>query len=391
MRGQPLMPTIPQKARILLKNKKAEVVYRTPFTIQLKYPTGEVKQPIRLGIDSGYGFIGFSTVTDKKEVISGEVELRKDVSKKITEKRMYRTTRRSRLWYRKPRFLNRKKEKGWFPPSIRHKIDTHLRLVEKLKQILPITKVNIEVANFDTQKMQNPEIKGVEYQQGELRGYEVREYLLEKYKRTCAYCGKSGIPLEIEHIVPKSRGGSNRVSNLTIACNDCNEKKGDQTATEFGHPKVQAQAKKSLKATAFMNVVRKHMVKRLKCDFTYGFETKCNRIKLRLPKTHVNDAFVIAGGTKQKRCKTFKVKQVRRNNRSIQTNRKGHRRSIRRQRYALQPFDLVRYEKKEYRVKGMFNYGKWVRLIDVEKNIKNLNVKKVELIKYGKGLQFIFK
>ena len=391
MRGNPLMPTTPQKARKLLKNKKARVVYRTPFTIQLKYPTGEAKQPLRLGKDSGYSFIGFSVVSDKREIMSGTVELRNDVSKKITEKKMYRTNRRSRLWYREPRFLNRGRKKGWFPPSLQHKIDTHERLDAKFKKILPITETTIEVATFDTQKMQNPEISGVEYQQGELQGYEVKEYLLEKYKRTCAYCGKTGIPLEVEHIVPKSRGGSNRVSNLTISCHDCNAKKDNQTATEFGYPEIQAQAGEGLRATAFMNVVRKHVAERLKHDITYGYETKYNRLKLGLPKSHVNDAFVIAGGTIQKRCKPFTVKQVRRNNRSIQTNRKGFKPSIRRQRYALQPFDLVRHKKKEYRVKGMFNYGTWVRLVDKEGNIKNVNVKKVKLVKHGKGLQFTFK
>lgn len=183
MRGEPLMPTTPRMARILLKEGKARVVKRSPFTIQLKHATGEANQPVTLGIDPGYSKIGFSAITDKMELISGVVSMRSNVSKKITERRNYRKSRRSKLWYRKPRFLNRKREVGWLPPSLDHKLQTHLRIVEKIRQILPISNIIVEVANFDTQRMQNPEIKGMEYQQGVLHGYEVREYLLEKWGR----------------------------------------------------------------------------------------------------------------------------------------------------------------------------------------------------------------
>ena len=224
-----------------------------------------------LGIDAGYAHIGYSAITEKKELISGEVELRKDISKKLTERKMYRRTRRSRRWHREPRFDNRKREDDWLAPSIKHKLNSHLKLIGKIKEILPITKTIIEVASFDTQKMQNPEISGVEYQQGELQGYEVREYLLEKWGRKCAYCGKTGVPLEVEHITPRSKGGSNKISNLTISCHECNQKKGNKTAEEFGHPEVQKKSKKTLKATAFMNVVKQRIVNALKCKWTYGY------------------------------------------------------------------------------------------------------------------------
>jgi hypothetical protein len=198
------------------------------------------------------------------------------------------------------------------------------------------------------------------------------------------------VKLEIEHIIPRSRGGSNRVDNLTLSCRKCNIKKGKKTATEFGFPKIAKKAQQSLKAAPFMNVVRKQLAKDLECEIPYGYITKHDRIKLGLAKTHANDAFVIAGGTKQKRCKPLQVKQIRRNNRSIQTNRKGFKPSIRRQRYSLQPHDLVRYEGELYVAKGMFNYGKWVRMVKVnaEGKTKPLNkaIKKVELVKYGKGL-----
>ncbi len=388
MRGKPLMPTTPGKARILLQQRKATVIQRSPFTIQICYLTGNYTQNIKLGIDAGYSTIGFSTVTEKSELLSGELTLRKRVSKFIEQKRHYRRARRNRLWHRKPRFNNRSKLEGWFAPSIQHKLETHLRLIKKLAKILPITKIRVEVASFDTHKLQNPEIKGVEYQQGELQGYEVREYLLEKWGRKCAYCGKSNLPLEIEHIVPKIRGGTDRVSNLTLACHKCNQKKGDKTASEFGYPEIQKKAKQTLKATAFMNIVRWRLVNTLKCDWTYGYITKHDRIKFGMEKSHVNDAFVIAGGTTQSRSKPYRLTQTRRNNRSIQTNRRGYKPSIRRQMYRLHPNDLVRYIKTLYNVKGVHSYGKYVILVDKVGKLIDINVKKVELVKYGKGIQF---
>ena len=399
MRGFPLMPTTPQKARQLLRDEKARVVERLPFTIQLQYATGETKQDIALGVDAGYSSVGFSAITNKKELISGELELRKDVSRNITQKRQYRQTRRNRLRFRKPRFSNRvsSKKKGWFAPSIQHKLDSHKKLIEKIEKRLPITRKIVEVATFDAHKMKNPEVSGVEYQQGKLKGFEVREYLLEKWKRKCAYCGKKDVKLEIEHIIPKSRGGSNRVDNLTISCRKCNVKKGNQTAEEFGFPKIEKLAKQFLKSTPFMNVVRTHLVADLQCDTTFGYITKHDRIKLGLEKSHANDAFVIAGGDIQRRAKPLKIVQVRRNNRSIQTNRKGFKPSIRRQRYKLQPHDLVRYNGNLYTVKGVFNYGAWVRLTAAKNPIdsktgKTINkaIKKVTLVKYGKGLNFSY-
>ncbi len=388
MRGEPLMPTTPGKAKKLLKQGKAKVVKRTPFTIQLKYATGENKQPIRLGIDSGYSAVGFSAVSEEKELIAGEVVVRKDIPRKLTERRANRRNRRNKLWYRESRFQNRKKNES-LAPSMNHRMQTHIALIEKLKRILPITSIVVEVASFDTQKMVNPEIAGVEYQQGELQGYEIREYLLEKYQRKCAYCGKTDVPLEIEHIIPRSRDGNSRVSNLAISCHRCNQEKGNKTAEEFGHPEVQEQAKQSLKAAAFMNSMRWMLVNQLNCGHTYGYITKHNRIKLGMEKSHVNDAFVIASGTCQTRAILYTVKQNRRNNRALQINRKGFVPSIRRKRYEFQPNDCVRYDGHCFYVKGVFNYGNWIRLVDSIGNIINTNIKNVEMVMYGKGLQFM--
>ena len=398
LRGQPLMPTTPRKARILLKMGKGRVVRRTPFTIQLNYPTAEFKQPIALGIDAGYSKIGFSAITEKKELIAGEVALRIDISKNLDTRRMYRRNRRSRLWYRKPRFNNRKKSKpkGWLAPSIKHKLDSHIRLVEKINQLLPISRTIIEVASFDIQKMQNPNITGVEYQQGTLFGYTIRNYLLEKWDHRCVYCRKKNIPLEIDHIIPRSRDGTNRVDNLTITCQKCNLKKGNKLASECSAKirkiilAIQHQAKKTYKAATFMTMVRWKMVEQLDCQYTYGDATKYKRTRLGLSKSHVNDAFIMAGGLSQEFSRPFEVKQIRRNNRSLQKNRKGFKRSIRKHRYPYQPNDLVRYTNQVYRVNGTHCKGTRVMLLTPKqkKKTKSVSTKKIEPVIYGKGLFF---
>jgi hypothetical protein len=262
--------------------------------------------------------------------------------------------------------------------------------------------------------MQNPEISGIEYQQGELQGYEVKEYLLEKWGRKCAYCNVENVPFQVEHIISSARGGTDRVSNLTIACHECNRRKGTKSAAEFGHPEIQLLAKKPLKAAAYMNIVRSKLVDRIKkefpdyyCDSTYGYITKCNRINMGLEKTHANDAFVIAGGVSQIRSKPYNVVQIRRNNRSLQLNKKGSKPSIRRNRYKYSPGDLVKrisllqttgwgegVGKKTrsavYVVKGMFNYGEWIRLKNpiIGEDDININASDVKICKYGSGLLF---
>jgi len=389
--GRSLMPCKPAKARHLLEAGKAEVVQRTPFTIRLLWDCEETTQNIALGIDAGYSTIGFSAVTDNKELIAGELKLRSDIKRLIEKRRAYRRTRRSRKWYRKPRFNNRGKN-GWLAPSIKHKLDSHIKLIEKLKKILPITRIIVEVASFDTQKMQNPEISNIEYQQGELQGYEVREYLLEKWGRKCAYCGKKDVPLEIEHIVPRSRGGSDRVSNLTISCRECNQTKGNQTAEEFGHPRIQAKAKKTLKAAAFMNIVRSKLVDLLNCDQTYGYITKHDRIELDLPKSHANDAFVIAGGKDQERAYHICIgKQVRRQNRSLYksnflTGGKLKRNTVK-EVNGFKRFDKVKYDDKECFIHGLRSSGYFdLRTITGDRIGASVDRKRLELLERAKGI-----
>jgi N6-L-threonylcarbamoyladenine synthase len=327
MRGQPLMPTTPGKTKKLLKEGKANVVKITPFTIQLKYATGENKQPIILGVDSGFLNVGLSATTDKKEVYSADVKLRTDIVKLNSERRQYRRTRRNRkTWYREPRFLNRKKPEGWLAPSIQHKLDSHIKLINKVKQILPITKIVIEVATFDIQKIKNPEISGTEYQNGVQKdSWNAREYVLHRDNHTCRSCkGKSKDPiLQTHHIVSRQIGGD-APDNLLTLCHTCHEK------VTKGKLKLDIQIPIGFKPETFMSIVRGKLVNKLKelnneVFHTYGYITKYDRIALGLPKSHTNDAFVIAGGNKQSRQELeYLIQQVRKCNRKLFKGDRSH-------------------------------------------------------------------
>jgi len=242
---KPLMPCHPARARELLKKGKAAIFRYYPFTIILKEREGGNVQSVQIKIDPGSKYTGVALVADfkrgKKVIWASVIYHRGHVIKKnLDTRRAVRRSRRNRKTrYRQPRFLNRKKEKGWLPPSLISRVDNTITWVKRIRRFSPVTSISMELVRFDTQKLENPEIKGVEYQRGTLYGYEVKEYLLEKWGRKCAYCGKENVPLEIEHIVPKSRSGTNRVSNLTLACHECNQKKGSMTAEEFGYPNIQ--------------------------------------------------------------------------------------------------------------------------------------------------------
>lgn len=233
----------------------------------------------------------------------GEVVHKVGIKARLDDRRALRRGRRNRKTrYRAPRFLNRTRLKGWLPPSLEARVNQTLNMVAKMRQLAPITAVSVEHVKFDTQKIENPEISGVEYQQGILLGYEIREYLLEKWQRACVFCGITNVPLEIEHLVPKSRGGSNRVSNLAIACHDCNQKKNSQTASEFGYPHLLAQAQKPLKDAAMMNATRWRLYTQLKAtglpvEGGSGARTKMQRIQHGLPKEHYYDALCVGAST----------------------------------------------------------------------------------------------
>ena len=306
---KPLMPCHPARARKLLKNGKAAVYRRYPFTIIMKCRVGGDLQPIEIKFDPGSRTTGIALVGHFErgsEVIwAGNLNHRGlQIKRNLDSRRAVRRSRRNRKTrYRPARFLNRRRPRGWLPPSLRSRVDNVKNWMIKLSRLAPLTQIAVETVRFDTQKIQNPEISGVEYQQGELAGYELREYLLEKWDRECAYCGAKNVPLEIEHIQARSKGGSDRVSNLTLACTECNINKGNKDIKEFLKckpkrlKKIQAQAKAPLKDTAAVNATRYATGNALKgfdlpitITFSSGGRTKFNRVKLGYSKDHWIDA-----------------------------------------------------------------------------------------------------
>lgn len=223
MRGQPLMPCSPPKARKLLRAGKAVPVRRTPFVIQLTVPTGETKQPITLGVDAGYKHVGLSATTAKEELLASEVELRQDVTGLLSNRLALRRARRNRKTrYRAPRFDNRvrSKHKGWLAPSVENRIQAHISRIEAVCRVLPITKIVIETASFDIQKIKNPEIEGEGYQQGEQLGFwNVREYVLFRDGHVCQACkGRSkDLILNVHHIESRKREATRRATSSRCA------------------------------------------------------------------------------------------------------------------------------------------------------------------------------
>jgi hypothetical protein len=378
--GNPLMPCTQAKANRMVKKGSCKIIKRFPFTIQLNFECENKTQEVTLGIDSGYENIGFSAVSETKELISGTVKLDGRTSKRIQEKSMYRKLRRNRLWYREPRFLNRTKPEGWLPPSIQRRYDTHLNIINRLKKILPISQVIVEVANFDIQKIMNPDIQGKEYQQGSLYGYQnMRNYLMAREKGRCQLCKKifeKGQPSHIHHCKPRKEIGSNRPENLAILHKPCHEKLHKQ-GLKLSKPK-------SYKPNTFMSIIHKRFWNDIPdLKVVYGYETFIKRNELNLGKFHRNDAFVIANGTIQKRFRSWNVKQKHRHNRAIQMNRKGFKPSIRTSRYKIQPNDLVKIQGLWKETSGI--HCKGTRLL-VDK--KSINIKRVASIYNFGGLSW---
>ena len=389
--GKPLMPTTRLgKVYRLLKTKKAHIMSYEPFTIQLDYePDTHIIQPMTLGVDSGAIHSGYSVANEHREYYSAEVIARDDISKRLSDRQMYRRNRRSRKTrYRKPRFNNRKnKKKGWLPPSLEQKVAVQLNEIDHLYRHFPIEKIIAEVAEFDIQKIKNPDISGIEYQQGTLQGYNIRNYLLEKHNRKCFYCGKTVSNFEVEHMLPKSRGGSNRIDNLTLSCHNCNQKKDTLTAEEFIKqtlPAKKAAAKlKQLpnekhlfKYMTHMNATRWALYSAINkkysnVEMTYGYITKYNRIKAGLPKAHHIDAKCITGFATVPSMKQTVVKvKMRRHNRQLHraTFSKGHVRKaacLPTITFGFQLYDLVLFNHHRYYIKGRRSSGSFA-LVSVE-------------------------
>jgi 5-methylcytosine-specific restriction endonuclease McrA len=302
-----LMPCHPARARELLNKGRAYVYKYKPFTIRLKYTKQFTGQEVEVKLDPGSKVTGLALIGkfkrgDKLIWAANLTHRGQAIKNAIESRRSLRRTRRARKTrYRIARFNNRTRVAGWLPPSLMSRVYNVQNWVKKLQALCPITHCHIETVRFDMQKIINPEISGIAYQQGELLGYEIREYLLEKWQRTCAYCGKKDAPMEIDHIIPKSRGGSNRVSNLTLACHSCNQSKGKQAISEFLSNKpailkrIQTQTQAPLKDAAAVNATRYAIGKVIKdlnlsTSFWSGGRTKYNRTTQGYNKDHWTDA-----------------------------------------------------------------------------------------------------
>lgn len=306
--GRVLMPTERcGKIGYLLRHGKAHVVSRVPFVVQLDYDSTTYTQEVSLGIDAGSKHIGVSASSEKKELLAAQVELRSDIVKLLSTRRELRQTRRNRKTrYRKVRFDNRKKKDGWLAPSVEQKIESHLKVIRLVHKLLPVTNTIIEVAQFDAQKIKNPDIKGEEYQQGEQLGFwNVREYVLARDGHKCIHCnGKSKDPILNVHHLESRKTGGNSPSNLVTLCETCHK------AYHRGEFDLKIKRGSSLRDAAVMNIMRWAVYERAKEEFgnvhlTYGYITKHSRIENEIVKTHAADAFCIAKNVHAMRLSSF--------------------------------------------------------------------------------------
>ena len=316
----PQEPIHPAHARRMLRDGQVAVYRRYPFTIILNEAKPDVQsEPIRFKVDPGSKTTGMALVQGGKVIFAAELTHRGQAIKDALEsRRAIRRNRRNRKTrYRQSRFANRTRPEGWLAPSLKSRVDNIQAWFVRFVKLCNVQAISMELVRFDMQLMQNAEVSGVEYQQGELADYEVREYLLEKFQRKCCYCQAKDIPLEIEHIDPKSRGGSNRVSNLCLACHKCNQDKGNQTAAEFGHPDVQKLAKQPLKDAASVNATRWAIWRMfsetgLPVEVGTGGRTKFNRTQQDYPKAHWIDAACVGvSGNHVRLCAGQKALQIK--------------------------------------------------------------------------------
>lgn len=396
--GHPLMPTERHgKVKHLLKNGKAKVVKRCPFTIQLLYKSLTYTQSIILGVDAGSKHIGLSATTNDKEFYASDVELRTDIVKLISKRRELRRSRRNRKTrYRQARFDNRKRKDGWLAPSISQKIKCHIKVVENVHKILPITNIVVETASFDIQKIKNPNIKDTEYQQGEqLDFWNVREYVLFRDEHICQCCkGKTKDKILNVHHIESRKTGGNAPNNLITLCVTCH--KGYHNGT-VRLPKT---IKRGIifRDAAFMGIMRWAFYNKLRekyknVSMTYGYITKNTRIENKLPKKHYVDARCISGHPLAKPSEMiYYQKKIRCHNRQlfkINTLKGGTRKRNQSERvikgYIL--FDKVKYQGKEYfvfgrRISGFFD----IRELNGNKvNKGSINCKKLKLIERCSG------
>lgn len=395
--GKPLMPCKPQKARKLLKSGKAEIYKYTPFTIKLNYGSAGYKQPITLGIDAGSVHIGASATTDKKELYASEIIMRSANGKQnivnlLATRRELRHSRRQRKTrYRPARFLNRKKPKGWLAPSVENKIHVHLKLVADIHKILPISKIIVEVASFDIQKIKNPNISGEVYQQGEQYGFSnVREYVLFRDNHTCQCCkGKSKDKILNVHHIESRKTGGNAPNNLITLCETCHNNYHKGLIELPKHIKRGM----SFKDAIFMGIMRWAFFNKLEdiytdVHLTYGYITKVKRIENAIEKSHVADAYCIANNLNAERLDYyFLIKQVRRHNRKLyrEVPAKGGIRKRAQAEHMVKRFclnDTVEYDNKLWFIGGLRQKGSFV-LKDLFGNKLEISYAKIRFLQHN--------
>ena len=379
MRGETLMPTTPCKAKKLLKDGKAKVVSKIPFVIKLLIPTGETKQHTIGGMDTGSKTIGCAAITNGKVVYQSEIQIRQDVSKKMQRRKMYRRARRGRKCrYRAARWLNRanSKKENRLAPSIKSKVDSHLREKNFIESILPISEWIVETASFDIQKINKPDIRKWEYQNGQQKGfYNIKAYVLHRDDYQCQKCRAKNIKLHVHHILFSNKGGTNTPSNLITLCKTCHDKLHKGKFTIKGN-------KSKTKHATEIGIVKSQL---LKSDWnfgeTFGYETKFKREQiLKLPKTHYNDAIVICltEGELVKQSDTIYYKKHVAHGDYQQTKGKRSEKKIPTSKlFGLRKFDLIKTIKGIGFVKGKRSTGFFV-ISDLNGNIisPSVNVKK---------------
>lgn len=436
--GTKLMPTSPYRARKLLEKKKAKVYKRKPFSIMLTHDSEKNTQPVEVCQDTGDKHIGVSVKTEKKEFFRAQFDNLKNEKQRHDDCRMNRRNRRSRKRYRKPRFNNRKVEKGWIAPSLDNKLNNHLNIIKTIYDVFPITTIHAEVGSFDTQKLEAiekglPLPEGTDYQKGERYGFEtLRQAVFYRDDYKCQLCGK-GIDekaiLRNHHIGFWKDDKSNRMNNLLTVCTKCHTTKNHkENGRLYGlQPKL-----KTFKSAAFMNTIRWMLVDRLKEVYpnteiktTYGVDTNLKRKSLNLEKSHTNDAYSMGRFHPNNLACELLFEKRRRNNRILQkfydariydlrdgeirggkelgcnrTNRseprisdkneriyrgakkKKGRVTIRRYRYTHQPGDIVLFNGHKYRVSGCTHYGEYVSL---KRHEKDVSTKKIKTYSKGGG------
>ena len=395
--GQPLMPCKEAKARKLLRDKKARISQKEPFTIQLLWECENQTQPVTLGTDAGSKHIGLSAGTKEKELYAAEIELRTDLVDLLSSRRENRRTRRNRLRYRKARFKNRtcSKKEGWLAPSIKHKIQTHLKVVEEVLKLLPVTKIIVETAGFDIQKIKNPQIQGEEYQQGEQSGFwNTREYVLFRDNHVCQCCkGKSKDKILNVHHIESRKTGGNAQNNLVTLCETCHS--GYHNGTVM-LPKTIHRGM-SFRDAAFMGIMRWTFYQELKkkyknVEMTYGYITKNIRISHNLPKHHYTDARCIAGNPDSIPLGYyFYQKKIRCHNRQIHKANflKGGKKKKNQASYIVKGFRL--FDKVKYGEQAGFIFGRRssgyfdLRKLNGEIIHRSASYKKIQLLKTRKS------